>query len=177
MIKIKKTKNPKKYKNMEIVKQISNSTTTNSSSKKDVVAGNIYWKYDKATKTGKLLLKKGNETYETYEVNNLNVTLNVMYLFVKDKDKIFMSLLCRENETNELYFISLPSYVFVDIYNNNPVKMLIMNNDGKLQIEYLESAYKAQKISDSDRKYFNILNYLANADNSELIFKIKIFIK
>lgn len=157
---------------MEIVKQ--NSNTTNSSSAKKEVAGNIYWKYDKATKTGKLLLKKGNEIYE---VNNLNVTLNVMYLFVKDKDKIFMSLLCSENETNELYFISLPSYVFVDIYNNNPVKMLIMNNDGKLQIEYLEHMYKAQKISDSDRKYFNILNYLANADNSELIFKIKIFIK
>ena len=159
---------------MEIVKQNSNSNTTNSSSAKKEVAGNIYWRYDKATKTGKLILKKENELYE---VNNLNVTLNVMYLFVKDKDKISMSLLCSENETNELYFISLPSYVFVDIYNNNPVKMLIMNNDGKLQIEYLEATYKAQQISDGDRKYFNILNYLANADNSELIFKIKIFIK
>ena len=158
---------------MEIVKQNSNSTTNSSSAKKEV-AGNIYWKYDKATKTGKLILKKGNEIYE---VNNLNVTLNAMYLFVKDKDKISMSLLCSENETNELYFIGLPSYMFVDIYNNNPVKMLIMNNDGKLQIEYLEPMYKAQKISDSDRKYFNILNYLANADNSELIFKIKIFIR
>ena len=160
---------------MEIVKQSSNSTTNSSSAKKDV-AGNIYWFYSKETKRGKLLLKRKGDD-ETCEVNNLNVTLNTMYLFVKDKDKISMSLLCSENETNELYFISLPLYMFVDIYNNNPVKMLIMNNDGKLQIEYLESTYKAQQISDGDRKYFNILNYLANADNSELIFKIKIFIK
>lgn len=160
---------------MEIVKQNSNSTTTNSSnSSKKEVAGNIYWKYDKATKTGKLLLKKGNETYE---VNNLNVTLDTMYLFVKDKDKISMSLLCSENETNELYFISLPSYMFVDIYNNNPMKMLIMNNEGKLQIKYLEIVDNPSKVSDYDRKYFNILNYLANANNSYLSFKIKIFIK
>lgn len=159
---------------MEIVKQNSNSTTTNSSSAKKEVAGNIYWRYDKATKTGKLLLKKDNETYE---VNNLNVTLNVMYLFVKDKDKISMSLLCSENETNELYFISLPSYMFVDIYNNNPVKMLIMNNEGRLQIKYLEIVDNPLKVSDDDRKYFNILNYLANANNSYLRFKIKIFIK
>lgn len=157
---------------MEIVKQNSN-LTTNSSSKKEV-AGNIYWKYDKATKTGKLILKKENELYE---VNNLNVTLNVMYLFVKDKDKISMSLLCSENETNELYFISLPSYMFVDIYNNNPVKMLIMNNEGRLQIKYLEIVDNPLKVSDGDRKYFNILNYLANANNSYLRFKIKIFIK
>ncbi len=158
---------------MEIVKQNSNSTT-NSSSKKDVVAGNIYWRYDKATKTGKLILKKESELYE---VNNLNVTLNVMYLFVKDKDKISMSLLCSENETNELYFISLPSYMFVDIYNNNPIKMLIMNNEGRLQIKYLEIVDNPLKVSDDDRKYFNILNYLANANNSYLRFKIKIFIK
>lgn len=157
---------------MEVVKQNSN-LTTNSSSKKEV-AGNIYWRYDKATKTGKLILKKDNETYE---VNNLNVTLNVMYLFVKDKDKISMSLLCSENETNELYFISLPSYMFVDIYNNNPVKMLIMNNEGRLQIKYLEIVDNPLKVSDYDRKYFNILNYLANANNSYLRFKIKIFIK
>jgi len=159
---------------MEIVKTNQSTTNNSSSNVKKEVAGNIYWKYDKTTKTGKLLLKKGNETYE---VNNLNVTLNVMYLFVKDKDKISMSLLCNENETNELYFISLPSYMFVDIYNNNPVKMLIINDNGKLKIEYLEATYKAQQISDGDRKHFNILNYLANADNSELIFKIKIFIK
>ena len=159
---------------MEIVKN-SNGATNNSSSNQNQVAGNIYWFYSKETKRGKLLLKRKGD--ETCEVNNLNVTLNTMYLFVKDKDKISMSLLCSENETNELYFISLPSFMFVDIYNNNPVKMLIMNNDGKLQIEYLESTYKAQQISDGDRKYFNILNYLANADNSELIFKIKIFIK
>ena len=157
---------------MEIVKQNSN-LTTNSSSKKEV-AGNIYWRYDKATKTGKLILKKENELYE---VNNLNVTLNVMYLFVKDKDKISMSLLCSENETNELYFISLPSFMFVDIYNNNPVKMLIMNNEGRLQIKYLEIVDNPSKVSDDDRKYFNILNYLANANNSYLRFKIKIFIK
>lgn len=159
---------------MEIVKN-SNGATNNSSSNQNQVAGNIYWFYSKETKRGKLLLKRKGD--ETCEVNNLNVTLNTMYLFVKDKDKISMSLLCSENETNELYFISLPSFMFVDIYNNNPVKMLIMNNDGKLQIEYLEATYKAQQISDGDRKYFNILNYLANADNSELIFKIKIFIK
>lgn len=158
---------------MEIVKQNSN-TTTNSSSAKKEVAGNIYWRYDKATKTGKLILKKESELYE---VNNLNVTLNVMYLFVKDKDKISMSLLCSENETNELYFISLPSYMFVDIYNNNPVKMLIMNNEGRLQIKYLEIVDNPLKVSDDDRKYFNILNYLANANNSYLRFKIKIFIK
>ena len=158
---------------MEIVKTNQNGATNNSSVKQ-TVNGNIYWSYSKETKRGKLLLKKGNETYE---VNNLNVTLNAMYLFVKDKDKISMSLLCSENETNELYFISLPSYMFVDIYNNNPFKMLIMNNDGKLQIKYLDTMDKAQKISDDDRKYFNILNYLANADNSSLIFKIKIFIK
>lgn len=159
---------------MEIVKN-SNGATNNSSSNQNQVAGNIYWFYSKETKRGKLLLKRKGD--ETCEVNNLNVTLNTMYLFVKDKDKIFMSLLCNENETNELYFISLPSYVFVDIYNNNPVKMLIINDNGKLKIEYLEATYKAQQISDGDRKYFNILNYLANADNSELIFKIKIFIK
>ena len=160
---------------MEIVKQNSNSTTTNSSSSsKKEVAGNIYWKYDRATKRGKLLLKKGNETYE---VNNLNVTLNVMYLFVKDKDKISMSLLCSENETNELYFISLPSYMFIDLYNNNPIKMLISNDSGKLKIKYLEIIEKKNKISDDDRKFFNILNFLANSDNSDLNFKIKIFIK
>lgn len=159
---------------MEIVKTNQNGVTNNSSVKQ-TVNGNIYWSYSKETKRGKLLLKRKGD--ETCEVNNLNVTLNTMYLFVKDKDKIFMSLLCSENETNELYFISLPSYVFVDIYNNNPVKMLIINDNGKLKIEYLEATYKAQQISDGDRKYFNILNYLANADNSELIFKIKIFIK
>jgi len=159
---------------MEIVKN-SNGATNNSSSNQNQVAGNIYWFYSKETKRGKLLLKRKGD--ETCEVNNLNVTLNTMYLFVKDKDKISMSLLCNENETNELYFISLPSYMFVDIYNNNPVKMLIINDNGKLKIEYLEATYKAQQISDGDRKHFNILNYLANADNSELIFKIKIFIK
>lgn len=159
---------------MEIVKTNQNGVTNNSSVKQ-TVNGNIYWSYSKETKRGKLLLKRKGD--ETCEVNNLNVTLNTMYLFVKDKDKIFMSLLCSENETNELYFISLPLYVFVDIYNNNPVKMLIINDNGKLKIEYLEATYKAQQISDGDRKYFNILNYLANADNSELIFKIKIFIK
>lgn len=159
---------------MEIVKN-SNGATNNSSSNQNQVAGNIYWFYSKETKRGKLLLKRKGD--ETCEVNNLNVTLNTMYLFVKDKDKISMSLLCNENETNKLYFISLPLYVFVDIYNNNPVKMLIINDNGKLKIEYLEATYKAQQISDGDRKHFNILNYLANADNSELIFKIKIFIK
>ncbi len=158
---------------MEIVKN-QNEATNNSSQEKKQVNGNIYWYYSKETKRGKLLLKKGNETYE---VNNLNVTLNVMYLFVKDKDKISMSLLCSENETNEFYFISLPSYLFVDIYNNNPVKMLIMNNEGKLQIKYLEIVDNPLKVSDGDRKYFNILNYLANANNSYLRFKIKIFIK
>lgn len=157
---------------MEIVKQ--NSNTTNSSSAKKEVAGNIYWKYDKATKTGKLLLKKGNEIYE---VNNLNVTLNVMYLFVKDKDKISMSLLCSENETNELYFVSLPSFYFIEFYNNNPVKIQIKNESGKLQLKFLEVVVKKQRISDDERKYFNILNYLANSDNSDLCFKIKVFIK
>ncbi len=159
---------------MEIVKK--NEATNNSRQEKKQVNGNIYWYYSKETKTGKLLLKKGNET-ETYEVNNLNVTLNAMYLFVKDKDKISMSLFCSENETNELYFISLPSFFFVDIYNNNPIKMLIMNNEGKLQIKYLEIVDNPMKVSDYDRKYFNILNYLANANNSYLRFKIKIFIK
>ena len=159
---------------MEIVKTNQNGATNNSSSAKKEVAGNIYWLYDKATKTGKLLLKKDDETYE---VNNLNVTLNVMYLFVKDKDKISMSLLCSEIETNELYFISLPSFVFVDIYNNNPIKMLIMNNEGRLQLKFLEVVVKKQRISDDERKYFNILNYLANSDNSDLCFKIKVFIK
>lgn len=158
---------------MEIVKN-QNEATNNSSNEKKQVNGNIYWSYSKETKRGKLLLKKGNETYE---VNNLNVTLNAMYLFAKDKDKISMSLLCSENETNELYFISLPSFMFVDIYNNNPVKMLIMNNEGKLQIKYLEIVDNPLKVSDDDRKYFNILNYLANANNSYLRFKIKIFIK
>lgn len=160
---------------MEIVKN-SNEATNNSSSKQNQVAGNIYWSYSKERKKGKLLLiKKGNETYD--EVNNLNVTLNAMYLFVKDKDKISMSLLCTENETNELYFISLPSFLFVDIYNNNPLKMLIMNNEGRLQIKYLEIVDNPCKVSDDARKYFNILNYLANANNSYLRFKIKIFIK
>ena len=159
---------------MEIVKTNQNGATNNSSSAKKEVAGNIYWLYDKATKTGKLLLKKDDETYE---VNNLNVTLNVMYLFVKDKDKISMSLLCSEIETNELYFISLPSFMFVDIYNNNPIKMLIMNNEGRLQLKFLEVVVKKQRISDDERKYFNILNYLANSDNSDLCFKIKVFIK
>lgn len=159
---------------MEIVKTNQNGATNNSSSAKKEVAGNIYWRYDKATKTGKLLLKKDDETYE---VNNLNVTLNVMYLFVKDKDKISMSLLCSEIETNELYFISLPSFMFVDIYNNNPIKMLIMNNEGRLQLKFLEVVVKKQRISDDERKYFNILNYLANSDNSDLCFKIKVFIK
>lgn len=158
---------------MEIVKTNEVITTNNSSNEKKV-NGNIYWYYDKERKLGKLILKKGNETYE---VNNLNVTLHVMYLFVKDKDKISMSLLCTENETNELYFISLPSYMFVDIYNNNPMKMLIMNNEGKLQIKYLEVVVKKQKISDDERKYFYILNYLANSDNSDLCFKIKVFTK
>jgi len=157
---------------MEIVKQNSNTTTTNSSSRE--VAGQIYWKYDRATKKGKLILKKGNETFE---VNNLNVTLNVMYLFVKDNDKISMSLLCTNNETNELYFISLPSYLFIDLYNNNPIKILISNDDGKLKIKYLEIVVKGNKISDDDRKFFNILNHLANSNNSDLCFKIKIFIK
>ena len=160
---------------MEIVKN-SNGATNNSSSNQNQVAGNIYWFYSKETKRGKLLLKRKGDD-ETCEVNNLNVTLNTMYLFVKDKDKISMSLLCSVNETNELYFISLPSYLFVDIYNNNPVKMLIMNNEGRLQIKYLEIVDNPLKVSDDDRKYFNILNYLANANNSYLRFKIKIFIK
>lgn len=159
---------------MEIVKN-SNGATNNSSSNQNQVAGNIYWFYSKETKRGKLLLKRKGD--ETCEVNNLNVTLNTMYLFVKDKDKISMSLLCSENETNELYFISLPSFMFVDIYNNNPIKMLIMNNEGRLQIKYLEIVDNPSKVSDDDRKYFNILNYLANANNSYLRFKIKIFIK
>lgn len=158
---------------MEIVKN-QNGTTNNSSQEKKQVNGNIYWSYSKEIKTGKLLLKKGNETYE---VNNLNVTLNAMYLFVKDKDKTSMSLLCSENETNELYFITLPSYMFIDLYNNNPVKMLISNDSGKLKIKYLEIIEKKNKISDDDRKFFNILNFLANSDNSDLNFKIKIFIK
>jgi len=158
---------------MEIVKN-QNEATNNSSQEKKQVNGNIYWSYSKEAKRGKLLLKKGNETYE---VNNLNVTLNAMYLFVKDKDKISMSLLCNENETNELYFISLPSYMFIDLYNNNPIKMLISNDSGKLKIKYLEIIEKKNKISDDDRKFFNILNFLANSDNSDLNFKIKIFIK
>lgn len=157
---------------MEIVKTNVVITTNNSRNEKKRVNGNIYWYYDKEAKLGKFILKKGNETYE---VNNLNVTLNVMYLFVKDEYKISMSLLCSENETNELYFISLPFYMFYDIYNNNPMKMLIMNNEGKLQIKYLEVVVKKQKISDDERKHFNILNYLANSDNSDLCFKIKVF--
>lgn len=160
---------------MEIVKTNQNGATNNSSSAKKEVAGNIYWRYDKATKTGKLLLKRKGD--ETCEVNNLNVTLNTMYLFVKDKDKISMSLLCSENETNELYFVSLPSFYFIEFYNNNPVKIQIKNESGKLQLKFLEVVVKKQRISDDERKYFNILNYLANSDNSDLCFKIKVFIK
>ena len=159
---------------MEIVKTNQNGATNNSSSNQNQVAGNIYWFYSKETKRGKLLLKKDDETYE---VNNLNVTLNVMYLFVKDKDKISMSLLCTENETNELYFVSLPSFYFIEFYNNNPVKVQIKNESGKLQLKFLEVVVKKQRISDDERKYFNILNYLANSDNSDLCFKIKVFIK
>ena len=55
--------------------------------------------------------------------------------------------------------------------------MLIMNNEGRLQLKFLEVVVKKQRISDDERKYFNILNYLANSDNSDLCFKIKVFIK
>jgi len=158
---------------MEIVKTNQSTTNNSSSNVKKDVAGNIYWKYDKTTKTGKLLLKKGNETYE---VNNLNVTLNAMYLFV-NKDKISMSSLCGENETNELYFVSLPSFYFIEFYNNNPITMKLINDNGKLRIDYLEIVDKKEKITDDDKKYFNLLNFLANADNSDLAFTIKIFIR
>lgn len=159
---------------MEIVKTNEVNATNNSSNVKKEVSGNIYWSYDKETKIGKLLLKKDSETYQ---VNNLNVKLNSMYLFVKEQNRISMSLLCTELTSNENYFITLPSYMFIDLYNNNPVKMLISNDSGKLKIKYLEIIEKKNKISDDDRKFFNILNFLANSDNSDLNFKIKIFIK
>ncbi len=43
---------------MEIVKTNQSTTNNSSSNVKKDVAGNIYWKYDKTTKTGKLILKK-----------------------------------------------------------------------------------------------------------------------
>lgn len=164
---------------MEIVKN-SNGATNNSSSNQNQVSGNIYWSYNKETKTGKLLFK--NNSNEILEVNNLNLKLSSMYLFLKEKDKLSMSLLCYDldslvNSQNELYFVSLPSFYFIEFYNNNPVKFQIKNESGKLQLKFLEVVDKKQKISDDERKYFNILNYLANSDNSDLCFKIKVFIK
>ena len=158
---------------MEIVKQNSNSNAANSSSKKEV-AGNIYWKYDKATKTGKLILKKANEEYE---VQKLTIKLTNLYIFIKDGGKLIsLSLYGSEQGSEDFYFISIPNYFFIDIYNYNASIIDIENDKGRLRLNYQDS-FDKQKITDDDKKYFNILNYLANHDNSNLNFNILIFIK
>ena len=158
---------------MEIVKQNSNTTTNNSSSKKDV-AGNIYWKYDKTTKTGKLILKKANEEFE---VQKLTIKLTNLYIFIKDGGKLIsLSLYGSEQGSEDFYFISIPSFFFIDIYNYNASIIDIENDKGRLRLNYQDS-FDKQKITDDDKKYINILNYLANHDNSYLNFNILIFIK
>lgn len=160
---------------MEIVKQNSNSTTTNSSSSsKKEVAGNIYWKYDNATKTGKLILKKANEEYE---VQKLTIKLTNLYIFIKDGGKLIsLSLFGKEDNSDDYYFISIPSFFFIDIYNYNASIIDIENDKGRLRLNYQDS-FDKQKIIINDKKYFEILDYLANNDNSNLNFNIKIFIK
>ena len=159
---------------MEIVKQNSNSNTTNNSSSKKEVAGNIYWKYDKATKTGKLILKKD---YEEYEVQKITIKLINLYIFIKDGGKLIsLSLYGSEQGSEDFYFISIPSFFFIDIYNYNASIIDIENDKGRLRLNYQDS-FDKQKIIINDKKYFNILNYLANHDNSYLNFNILIFIK
>ncbi len=159
---------------MEIVKQNSNSNATTNSSKKKDVAGNIYWKYDKTTKTGKLILKKENEEYE---VQKLTIKLTNLYIFIKDGGKLIsLSLFGKEDNSDDYYFISIPNYFFIDIYNYNASMIDIENDKGRLRLNYQDS-FDKQKITDDDKKYFNILNYLANHDNSNLKFNISIFIK
>ncbi len=159
---------------MEIVKQNSNSNATTNSSKKKDVAGNIYWKYDKTTKTGKLILKKENEEYE---VQKLTIKLTNLYIFIKDGGKLIsLSLFGKEDNSDDYYFISIPNYFFIDIYNYNASMIDIENDKGRLSLNYQDS-FDKQKITDDDKKYFNILNYLANHDNSNLNFNISIFIK
>lgn len=156
---------------MEIVKN--EVTQSSNSNQKIEIKGNISWNYDKDTKKGRLILKKDNG--EAVEVNNLIIRIKSIYFFIKEQGKKqSMSLLVMEN--NEYYFLSLPLFYFIDIYNNNPIKMKLVNENGKLQINYLEIVDKRDKIAD-DKKYFNLLNFLANADNSDLAFTIKIFIK
>lgn len=156
---------------MEIVKN--EVTQSSNSNQKIEIKGNISWNYDKDTKKGRLILKKDNG--EAVEVNNLIIRIKSIYFFIKEQGKKqSMSLLVMEN--NEYYFLSLPLFYFIDIYNNNPIKMKLVNENGKLQINYLEIVDKRDKIAD-DKKYFNLLNFLANADNSDLVFTIKIFIK
>lgn len=157
---------------MEIVKnEVAQSSNSN---QKIEIKGNISWNYDKDTKKGRLILKK--DSGEAVEVNNLIIRIKSIYFFIKEQGKKqFMSLLVMEN--NEYYFLSLPLFYFIDIYNNNPIKMKLVNENGKLQINYLEIVDKRDKIADDDKKYFNLLNFLANADNSDLAFTIKIFIR
>lgn len=156
---------------MEIVKnEVAQSSNSN---QKIEIKGNISWNYDKDTKKGRLILK---DSGEAVEVNNLIIRIKSIYFFIKEQGKKqSMSLLVMEN--NEYYFLSLPLFYFIDIYNNNPIKMKLVNENGKLQINYLEIVDKRDKIADDDKKYFNLLNFLANADNSDLAFTIKIFIK
>lgn len=156
---------------MEIVKnEVAQSSNSN---QKIEIKGNISWNYDKDTKKGRLILK---DSGEAVEVNNLIIKIKSIYFFIKEQGKKqSMSLLVMEN--NEYYFLSLPLFYFIDIYNNNPIKMKLVNENGKLQINYLEIVDKRDKIADDDKKYFNLLNFLANADNSDLAFTIKIFIK
>ena len=157
---------------MEIVKnEVAQSSNSN---QKIEIKGNISWNYDKHTKKGRLILKK--DSGEAVEVNNLIIRIKSIYFFIKEQGKKqSMSLLVMEN--NEYYFLSLPLFYFIDIYNNNPIKMKLINDNGKLRIDYLEIVDKKEKITDGDKKYFNLLNFLANSDNSDLNFKIKIFIK
>jgi len=157
---------------MEIVKnEVAQSSNSN---QKIEIKGNISWNYDKDTKKGRLILQK--DSGEAVEVNNLIIRIKSIYFFIKEQGKKqSMSLLVMEN--NEYYFLSLPLFFFIDIYNNNPIKMKLVNENGKLQINYLEIVDKRDKIADDDKKYFNLLNFLANADNSDLAFTIKIFIR
>ena len=159
---------------MEIVKQNSNSNATTNSSKKKDVAGNIYWKYDKATKTGKLILKKD---YEEYEVQKLTIKLINLYIFIKDGGKLIsLSLFGKEDKSDDYYFISIPNFFFIDIYNYNASMIDIENDKGRLRLNYQDS-FDRQKITIDDKKYFEILDYLANNDNSNLKLNISIFIK
>ena len=159
---------------MEIVKTNQSTTNNSSSNVKKDVAGNIYWKYDKTTKTGKLILKKENEEYE---VQKLTIKLINLYIFIKDGGKLIsLSLFGKEDNSDDYYFISIPNYFFIDIYNYNASMIDIENDKGRLRLNYQDS-FDKQKITDDDKKYFNILNYLANHDNSNLKFNISIFIK